>query len=46
MQSETRINEARQILNLMGVNDPVYLGLGCEGVVFHNDHFVYKVYDH
>ena len=46
MQLENRINAARQILSRMGVSNLVYLGHGCEGVVFHDDCFVYKVYDH
>lgn len=46
MQQVNRVEEARYVLIHKGVNQPVYIGHGCEGVVFHDHCFVYKVYDH
>ena len=46
MQQDNRIEEARHLLIHKDVNQPEYLGHGCEGVVFHDQRFVYKVYDH
>ncbi len=44
MQDIERINKAESILVQIGINNPEYLGLGCEGVVFRDNQFVYKVY--
>lgn len=39
-----RIAAAKQRLEANGVTDYKYLGLGQEGVVFHDDRYVYKVF--
>lgn len=44
MHSEERITTAKILLSKLGVLNPEYLGHGCEGVVFHDSQFVYKVY--
>ncbi len=44
IKDNKRIAAAKQILSNNGVTDYIFLGLGQEGVVFHDDHFVYKVY--
>ena len=44
MQDIERITQAKSILAQTGINNPEYLGLGCEGVVFRDNQFVYKVY--
>lgn len=44
MQDNDRIKKAKSILAQIGIHAPEYLGHGCEGVVFHDNQFVYKVY--
>ena len=44
MQENERIDQAKAILNEKGVKHLEYLGHGCEGVVFHDHQWVYKVY--
>ena len=38
-----RIKLAENILNLQGIENPIFLGEGIEGVVFHNNINVYKI---
>ena len=44
MQNEERRRKAVEILSQLGVDNLEYLGMGCEGVVFHDNQSVYKVY--
>ena len=44
MQDNDKIKKAKSILAQIGIHAPEYLGHGCEGVVFHDNQFVYKVY--
>ena len=43
MQNEERKQRALEILSQMGIENPVYLGAGNEGIVFHDNKNVYKV---
>lgn len=44
MQDEIRKQKALEILSRLNIQCPHYLGQGCEGVVFHDDSFVYKIH--
>lgn len=43
MQNEDRKQEALKVLTEMGLTNLEYLGFGNEGIVFHDNSFVYKV---
>lgn len=43
MHNEGRKQKALEILSEIGLEDIKYLGMGNEGVVFHNEKYVYKV---
>lgn len=44
MQDEIRKQKAIDILSQLNIQQPCYLGQGCEGVVFHDDKYVYKIH--
>ena len=43
MQKEERKQKALELLTEMGLRNLKYLGQGNEGIVFHDDNYVYKV---
>lgn len=44
MKNENRRKVAEKILLQNGISDPVFLGQGMEGCVFHDERYVYKVF--